>query len=226
MNKGYILVVDDEKILCEVLQLNLEIEGFKVDCAYSAEQALKLNLKEYSLILLDIMMGDMNGIQLAKMIKSNPETAHIPIIFCSAKDTDDDIVLGLNLGADDYITKPYTIRQLIARVNSVLRRSSNNNSRSSIISFENLVIDTESKLCHINGNEIKLPRKEFELLVLFLSNKGRIFSREEILNKIWSEEVVIIDRTIDVNITRLRQKLGEYGKHIITRTGYGYGFKV
>lgn len=227
MIKDYILVVDDEETLCEVVQLNLENEGYLVDTAYSAEQALEYDLKKYSLILLDIMMGEISGIKLAKIIKANPDTAHIPIIFCSAKDTDDDIVLGLNLGADDYITKPYTIRQLIARVKSVLRRTSPTNTTSTtLISFEGITIDTQFKQCHINGNEIKLPRKEYELLVLFLSNRGRIFSREELLNKIWSDEVVVLDRTIDVNITRLRHKLGEYGKYIITRSGYGYGFKI
>lgn len=226
MNIPKILVVDDEETLCEVVQLNLENEGYVVDTAYSAEQALQLDLSQYNLILLDIMMGEISGIKMAKLIKAKPETAHIPIIFCSAKDTDDDVVLGLNLGADDYITKPYTIRQLIARVKSVLRRTNSSMAHANAIRFEGLVIDTQFKQCHIDGNEIKLPRKEYELLLLFLSNKGRIFSREEILHKIWPDEVVVLDRTIDVNITRLRQKLGSYGQYIVTRSGYGYGFKA
>ena len=220
-----ILVVDDEETLCEVVQLNLENEGYTVDIANCAEQALGMDLAQYSLILLDIMMGEISGIKMAKMLKNDPKTANIPIIFCSAKDTDDDVVLGLNLGADDYITKPYTIRQLIARVKSVLRRTTAT-TQTPTLSFEGLALDVEFKQCIIDGNEVKLPRKEYELLLLFLSHKGRIFSREEILQKVWPDEVVVLDRTIDVNITRLRQKLGEYGKYIVTRSGYGYGFKA
>lgn len=220
-----ILVVDDEETLCEVVQLNLENEGYTVDMANCAEQALEMDLAQYSLILLDIMMGEISGIKMAKMLKNDPKTANIPIIFCSAKDTDDDVVLGLNLGADDYITKPYTIRQLIARVKSVLRRTTAT-TQTPTLSFEGLALDVEFKQCIIDGNEVKLPRKEYELLLLFLSHKGRIFSREEILQKVWPDEVVVLDRTIDVNITRLRQKLGEYGKYIVTRSGYGYGFKA
>ncbi|MBQ2026008.1 MAG: response regulator transcription factor [Paludibacteraceae bacterium] len=220
-----ILVVDDEETLCEVVQLNLENEGYTVDIANCAEQALEMDLAQYSLILLDIMMGEISGIKMAKMLKNDPKTANIPIIFCSAKDTDDDVVLGLNLGADDYITKPYTIRQLIARVKSVLRRTTAT-TQTPTLSFEGLALDVEFKQCIIDGNEVKLPRKEYELLLLFLSHKGRIFSREEILQKVWPDEVVVLDRTIDVNITRLRQKLGEYGKYIVTRSGYGYGFKA
>ena len=220
-----ILVVDDEETLCEVVQLNLENEGYTVDIANCAEQALEMDLAQYSLILLDIMMGEISGIKMAKMLKNDPKTANIPIIFCSAKDTDDDVVLGLNLGADDYITKPYTIRQLIARVKSVLRRTTAT-TQTPTLCFEGLEVDVQFKQCIVDGQEVKLPRKEYELLLLFLSHKGRIFSREEILQKVWPDEVVVLDRTIDVNITRLRQKLGEYGKYIVTRSGYGYGFKA
>ncbi|MBQ7818327.1 MAG: response regulator transcription factor [Bacteroidales bacterium] len=222
-----LLVVDDEETLCEVLKLNLENEGYDVDVAYSAEQALSMDIQSYSLILLDVMMGEISGFKMAKMLKSNHETANIPIIFCTAKETEDDMVMGLNIGADDYITKPYTIRNVLARVKSVLRRTAKNNhiSENETISFESLNIDMVFKRCIVDGEEIKLTKKEFEILVLFLKNKGRIFSRDEILSKIWSDDVIVVDRTIDVNITRLRQKIGKYGQYIITRSGYGYGFK-
>lgn len=222
-----ILVVDDEETLCEVLKLNLENEGYDVDVAYSAEQALSMDLSSYSLILLDVMMGEISGFKMAKMLKANHKTSNIPIIFCTAKETEDDMVMGLNIGADDYITKPYTIRNILARVKSVLRRANKkeNMPNSETISFESLKIDLEFKRCLIDGEEIKLTKKEFEILLLFLKHRGRIFSREEILSRIWSNEVIVIDRTIDVNITRLRQKIREYGKYIVTRSGYGYGFK-
>lgn len=224
-----ILVVDDEETLCEVLKLNLENEGYDVDIAFSAEQALVLDLTKYSLILLDIMMGEISGIKMAKILKSKHETAHIPIIFCTAKDTEDDMIMGLNIGADDYIMKPYTIRNILARVKTVLRRSSSINIKSEIsekINFESLCVDLRFKRCTINGNEIKLTKKEFEILAFFISNQGKIFTRDEILSHVWTDEVIVLDRTIDVNITRLRQKIGEYGQYIITRSGYGYGFKI
>lgn len=222
-----ILVVDDEETLCEVLKLNLENEGYDVDVAYSAEQALELDLTKYSLILLDIMMGETSGIKMAKIMKSRHETAGIPIIFCTAKDTEDDMIMGLNIGADDYIMKPYTIRNILARVKTVLRRSSRmTEEKSETISVNGLRVDLKLKICTIDGKEIKLSKKEFEILAFFVKNPNRIFSRDELLNYVWKEEVVVLDRTVDVNITRLRQKLGEYGQYIITRSGYGYGFQI
>lgn len=221
-----ILVVDDEETLCEVLKLNLENEGYDVDVAFSAEQALKMNLTDYSLILLDVMMGEISGIKMAKILKSKHETADIPIIFCTAKDTEDDMIMGLNLGADDYITKPYTIRNILARVKTVLRRTSNNhNKNTELLKLGTLCVDMKFKRCTIDEKEIKLTKKEFELLAFFISNQGKIFTRDEILSQVWTDEVIVLDRTIDVNITRLRQKIGEYGQYIITRSGYGYGFK-
>ncbi len=220
-----ILVVDDEETLCEVLKLNLENEGYDVDVAFSAEQALELDLTKYSLILLDIMMGEISGIKMAKILKSKHETADIPIIFCTAKDTEDDMIMGLNLGADDYIMKPYTIRNILARVKTVLRRVSNNSKSIEQLKLGSLCVDMKFKRCTIDEKEIKLTKKEFELLAFFISNQGKIFTRDEILSKVWTDEVIVLDRTIDVNITRLRQKIGEYGQYIITRSGYGYGFK-
>lgn len=225
MGKAKILVVDDEESLCEILQFNLEVEGYEVDVAYSAEQALQMHPERYSLILLDVMMGEMSGFRMAREMKKQPETARVPIVFCTAKDTEDDTVAGLNLGADDYIAKPFSIREVLARVRSVLRRTATEEKPSQAICFETLSMDLLSKRCTLDGQELSLTKKEFEILALFLSHRGVIFSREEILNRIWSDEVIVLDRTIDVNITRLRRKTGRYGEHIVTRLGYGYGFE-
>ena len=225
-----ILIVDDEETLCEVLKINLENEGYDVDTALSAEEALLLDLKKYSLILLDVMMGEISGIKMAKMLKANVTTADIPIIFCTARDTEDDMIMGLKLGADDYIMKPYTVRNVVARVKSVLRRTSVHSSITineiqNALKVEGLHLDLEFKRCVVDGEDVKLARKEFELLSYLMSHRGKICSREQILNRIWSDEVVVLDRTIDVNIARLRSKIGKYGSYIVTRSGFGYGFR-
>jgi len=226
-----ILIVDDEDTLCEVLKLNLENEGFDVDTAYSAEDALTLDLKRYSLILLDIMMGGISGIKMAKMLKADVATAHIPIIFCTARDSEDDMVMGLNLGADDYIVKPYTVRNVVARVKTVLRRAATHGrtlvskEKNASLRIEGLMLDMEFKRCLIDNIEVKLTKKEFELLAYLITHRGKICSREQILNSVWSDEVVVLDRVVDVNITRLRSKIGVYGSYIITRSGFGYGFR-
>lgn len=222
-----ILVVDDEETLCEALRFNLEAAGYAVEVAHSAEEALACDLRGYSLILLDIMMGEISGVQMARILKNNRATAPIPIIFCTARDAEDEMVAGLDLGADDYITKPYSIKNLLARVRSVLRRSGSGSSPEESgpeLLFGTLVVDLHRKQCRIDGREIRMPRKEFEILTLLLGHRGQVFSREEIIARVWPDEVVVLDRVVDVNITRLRAKLGDYGKHIATRTGYGYGF--
>ncbi len=224
MSKQRILVVDDEESLCEILKYNLEKEGYEVDVAYSAEEALTKSVEKYNLLILDVMMGQISGFRMAHMLKEKPETAHIPIIFCTAKDTEDDTVTGLNIGADDYISKPFSIREVMARVRNVLRRNQANEHQSDILSYETLILNMKRKSCQLDGEEISLTKKEFEILSLFLANKGIVFTREEILNKVWKGEVIVLDRTIDVNITRLRRKIGRYGDNIITRNGYGYGF--
>lgn len=226
MAKYKILIVDDEESLCEILQFNLEVEGYEADVAYSAEQALEMHPERYSLILLDVMMGEMSGFKMARILKSNPETARVPVIFCTARDTEDDTVAGLNLGADDYIAKPFSIREVLARVRSVLRRTASPQTESEVIGYEGLEMDLRRKSCTVDGNEVSLTKKEFEILSLMLSHREVIFSREEILHRVWSDEVVVLDRTIDVNITRLRRKIGRYGEHIVTRLGYGYGFEA
>ena len=225
MAKHKILIVDDEESLCEILQFNLEVEGYEVDVAYSAEQALDMHPERYSLILLDVMMGETSGFKMARQLKSRPETAGVPIIFCTARDTEDDTVAGLNIGADDYIAKPFSIREVLARVRSVLRRTAQPAAEEKAVAFEGLRMDLTRKVCTIDGEPLALTKKEFEILALLLSSRGKIFSREEILRQVWSDEVIVLDRTIDVNITRLRRKIGPYGEHIVTRLGYGYGFE-
>ena len=225
MAKPRILVVDDEETLCEILKFNLEKEGYDVDVAYSAEEALERGVEGYALLLLDVMMGEMSGFRMARLLKERRETAHIPIIFCTAKDTEDDTVAGLNLGADDYITKPFSLREVVARVRGVLRRSGGSEQpKGDTLTYEDLTVDLRRKSCTLGGEEVSLTKKEFEILSLFLANKGVVFTREEILNRVWKGEVIVLDRTIDVNITRLRRKIGPYGDRIITRNGFGYGF--
>lgn len=228
MDNRRILVVDDEETLCEALRFNLEAEGYVADVAHSAEQALTMDLKSYDLILLDIMMGEISGMRMAAMLKSDPLTARIPIIFCTARDSEEDMVRGLDMGADDYISKPYSLRNVLARVKSVLRRSEpvsqSGEEPGGRLAYEGLEMLLDRKVCLVDGVAAPMPRKEFETLRLLLSHPGRIFSRQEILDQVWPDEVVVLDRVVDVNITRIRRKIGPYGRHIVTRSGYGYGF--
>lgn len=227
MNPYKILVVDDEEDLCEILQFNLETEGYLVDVAYSAEEALKKDITQYNLLLLDVMMGVISGFKMARILNEDPKTANIPIIFLTAKDTENDRLTGFNIGADDYISKPFSIREVLARVKAVLRRVESNQELNEVkeLRHENLVMRLNNKKVTLGGDEVSFTKKEFEILKLFLENKNRVFTREEILSRVWSDEVVVLDRTIDVNITRLRKKIGDYGKQIITRLGYGYCFE-
>lgn len=228
MNDYRILVVDDEEDLCEILKFNLENEGYEVDTANSAEEALKMDISSYNLLLLDVMMGEISGFKMANILKKEKKTAAVPIIFITAKDTENDTVTGFNLGADDYISKPFSLREVVARVKAVLRRTATVETEKAPeqIAYQTLVIDITKKKVSIDGEEIALTKKEFEILFLLLQNKGRVFSREDILSRIWSDEVYVLDRTIDVNITRLRKKIGVYGKRIVTRLGYGYCFET
>ena len=228
MNDYRILVVDDEEDLCEILKFNLENEGYEVDTANSAEEALKMDISSYNLLLLDVMMGEISGFKMANMLKKDKKTAHVPIIFITAKDTENDTVTGFNLGADDYISKPFSLREVIARVKAILRRTATVETEKAPeqITYQTLTIDITKKKVSIDDEEVALTKKEFEILFLLLQNKGRVFSREDILARIWSDEVYVLDRTIDVNITRLRKKIGIYGKRIVTRLGYGYCFET
>ena len=221
-----VLVVDDEQDLCEILKFNLETEGYEVDTAYSAEEALNLELKSYSLLLLDVMMGGMSGFALAKKLKSEPSTASIPIIFLTARDTENDTVTGFNLGADDYISKPFSIREVMVRVKAVLRRSSGEKNKPAhkVINYQGLTLNLDKKTVAIDGNEIPFTQTEFEILHLLIEERGRVFSRQELIDRIWPRDVLVLDRTVDVNITRLRKKIGPFAKCIVTRLGFGYYF--
>lgn len=220
-----ILVVDDEEDLCEILKFNLEIEGYEVDTAFSAEEALKKDLSAYQLLLLDVMMGEISGFKMASILRKDESTANMPIIFLTAKDTENDMLTGFNLGADDYISKPFSIRQVVARIKAVLRRTTEKVTVNELLEYETLTLDIKRIKASVDGKEIPLTKKEFEILKLLLENKGNVFSREEILSRIWKNEVYVLDRTIDVNITRLRKKIDPYGKNIVTRLGFGYCFE-
>lgn len=230
-----ILLIDDEEPICEILKYNLEKEGYEVDCVYSAEEALELDLRQYSLCLVDIMMERLSGYDFAKAVRKNPETANLPLIFCSALNGEDDTVMGLNIGGDDYITKPFVISEVIARVRAVLRRSMAMNiakekSRevqqpAKTVSFEGITVDLDDKICTLDGEDLNLTKTELELITFFLQHRNRIYSRDEIIKKIWPDDVIVTTRAIDTNIARLRKKLGRYGNSIVTRMGFGYGFK-
>ena len=221
-----ILIVDDEEDICNILSFNLEKAGYDTRIVHSAEEALTSGVNGYDLILLDIMMEGISGLKMAEMMKKNPDTAKIPIIFISAKDTEDDTVNGLNIGADDYIAKPFSIREVLSRVAAVLRRTSSTaDAIHNTLSYKSLVMDLDRKSVSADGEEVDLTKTEFEILHLLLANSPHVYSREEILSKIWSDDVIVLGRTVDVNITRLRKKIGEYGKCVVTRHGYGYCFE-
>ena len=225
-----ILVVDDESDICEILKYNLETEGYEVTTAFSAEEALERPLQEYSLILLDVMMGEMSGFQLVRRLKTDVSTARIPVIFITALDGEDNLVKGLNIGADDYIVKPLSMKEVMARVRAVLRRSSQLQQTvaapdDNMIVFEGIALDINAKTVTCDGQKLVLTKLEFELLSFFLQHPNKVFSREDLLKYCWPQDVMVLDRTVDVNITRLRRKIGRYGKQIKTRVGYGYCFE-
>lgn len=214
-----ILVVDDEETLCEGLRTYLELEGYTVDASLSAEEALKLDLSAYDLLLLDIMMDGVSGTEMATIVRNRESTFDMPIIFLTAKDSLDDMVSGLKL-ADDYISKPYEIKNLLARIEAVLRRSSRHRMMAKGISC-----DRASMACYVDGHHVKMPRKEFEILALLLENPGRVFTREELISRIWPDNVIVVDRAVDVHVARIRGKIAPYSRHIVARTGYGYGWE-
>ena len=225
-----ILVVDDELDICEILKYNLETEGFEVDTAYSAEEALELPLQDYSLILLDVMMGEMSGFQMVRRLKNNSTTAQIPIILITALDGEDNLVKGLNIGADDYIAKPLSMKEVKARIRAVLRRSSQPQQTvippgEKKIVYEGITLDMNAKTVTCDGEKLVFTKLEFELLSFSLQHPNKVFSREDLLKYCWPQDVMVLDRTVDVNITRLRKKIGRYGKQIKTRVGYGYCFE-
>ncbi|EFI73116.1 MULTISPECIES: response regulator [Segatella] len=223
-----ILVVDDEEDLCEILKFNLEMEGYIVNTANSAEEALTLDIASYHLLLLDVMMGGMSGFALAKQLKSNATTASIPIVFLTAKDTENDTVTGFTLGADDYIAKPFSIREVILRIKAVLRRTAHQNAidNQNTLLYKGIIINLDQKTITVDGQNVSFSKTEYELLKLLLEEKNRVFSRQQLIDRIWPSDVQVSDRTVDVNITRLRKKIGQYATHIATRQGFGYYFNA
>jgi DNA-binding response OmpR family regulator len=221
-----ILIVDDEEDLCEILQYNLSNEGYTTDIAHSAEEAIKRPLNDYDLFMLDVMMGTMSGFKLADKLRKEMNI-NVPIIFLTAKDTENDLLTGFSLGADDYITKPFSVNELTARVKAVLKRSNSGKVKShAIAKFGDIELDTSRKRLIINDEKVELTKKEYEILKLLLENQTRVFSREDILTQVWGDGVIVTDRTVDVNITRLRTKLGKFGHNIKNKTGYGYFFEI
>ncbi|MBU1290890.1 response regulator [bacterium] len=230
MSKEKILVVDDEKDIIELLQYNLEKEGYRISCAYSGEECLE-NVKTElpDLILLDLMLPEIDGLDVCKFLKNYPQTSHIPIIMLTAKGEETDIVLGLELGADDYIAKPFKIRELLARVKTVLRRTKINilplSKEKDMIKFKDLVIDSTKHQVTLKNLPLNLTSTEFNLLKFLASHPGKVFTREQLLDQVWSENSFIVDRAVDVHIRRLRQKLLSASEYIITVRGVGYRFK-
>lgn len=228
-----ILIVDDEQDLCEILQFNLTAAGYEADVAYSAEEALekianavkpsngKIN-KPYNLLLLDVMMPGMSGFELAERLKQEEASAHIPIIFLTAKDTEEDMLQGFGLGADDYVTKPFSVREVMARVRAVLSRTAE--PAHTLLAYEGLTIDTVCKTVCVDGTEVSITRTEFDLLHWLLSHQGQVFSRQQLLESVWPRDVVVTERTVDVTVTRLRKKIGPYAGNIVARPGFGYCF--
>jgi DNA-binding response OmpR family regulator len=219
-----ILVVDDEKDLREILQFNLSSEGFEIDVASSAEEALNLPLENYHLILLDVMMGGMSGYKMADILRREKEL-DVPIIFLTAKGSENDLLTGFNVGGDDYIIKPFSIKEVVVRIKAILKRGTATKKPSTILESGGLQLDISRKSATIDDEPVKLTRKEFEILVLLMKNQGKYISRDEILTRIWSDDVIVTERNVDVNIARLRKKIGEYGAAIKGRSGYGYCFE-
>ena len=218
-----ILIVDDEKDLCEILEFNLTSEGFYTEVANSAEEAMKKHLDTFDLILLDVMMGEMSGYKMASKVRKELKLA-VPIIFLTAKTSENDLLTGFNVGGDDYISKPFSVKEVIARVKAILKRGVSEVLSGNIYKIQGLEVDTASKNVSIDKKPVNLTRKEFEILVLLLKHQGQYIEREEILNRIWSDNIIVTERNVDVNIARLRKKLGNYGKFIKGKSGYGYCF--
>lgn len=225
-NNYRVLVVDDEQDLCEILKFNLETEGYAVETANSAEEALTLDLGSYDLLLLDVMMGEMSGFALARELKKHDATKDIPVIFLTARDTENDTVTGFNLGADDYIAKPFSIREVLVRVRAVLRRTSKPAVQAETLTaaYRGLVLNIDKKTVSVDGTDVPFTRTEFDLLRVLMDHRGRVFARQELIDLVWPKDVFVLDRTVDVNITRLRKKTGPYAPCIATRQGFGYYF--
>ena len=218
-----ILIVDDEPDIRAILRYNLEKEGFSITEAVDGNDALDKLSKDLDLAILDIMMPGKDGYDVCRKIREQGNT--LPIVFLTAMDREFDEVKGLEVGADDYVRKPFSPKMLIARINAIFRRIDQINSKGTSICFGELEINTSTYIAQLDGEELHLPRKEFELLAFFMSQPNIIFTREELLGRIWEEDVFVVDRTIDVHINRIRSKLGPYKNWIETVKGIGYRFR-
>lgn len=225
MKQQRILVVDDERSLCDILLYNLSMAGYQAVAAFSAEEALEKEPANFDLILLDVMLPGLSGYELAQKLKTDIATNSIPIVFLTAMEAEDDKLHGFDLGADDYIPKPFSVREVLARIKAVLGRTSQAHSVIQELSYEGLKLNMVNKSVTADGKEIQLTKTEYEILKLFLEHRGQVFSRQEILDKVWPQGVVVSDRTVDVNITRMRKKIGRYSSCIVTRQGFGYLFE-
>jgi DNA-binding response OmpR family regulator len=216
-----ILVVDDEKDICDILQFNLENEGYEVDLANSAEEALSSLTDKHDLIILDVMMGGMSGFKMAERLRKDGKS--VPIIFLTAKNTENDMLTGFSLGGDDYMSKPFSVKELIARVKSVLKRvRSSRKELQALWQHGGLTVDILNNRVTIDDTEVSLTKKEFEILSLLAQTSPNVYTRSEILNQVWGDNEFVLDRTVDVHITRLRKKLGKYSSIIVNRSGFGY----
>lgn len=224
MNEN-ILIVDDDKSICEILEFNLKSEGYIVDTAYSAEEALTKLTNQTQLILLDVMMEGMSGYKMLEKIRLDGST--IPVIFLTAKNTENDMLTGFSVGADDYISKPFSIKEVSARIKAILKRfKTASTEQKETLAFKDLEINTKNKEAFIKGKPVNLTKTEFEILQKLAKNPNRIFSRQEIIEGVWGNNVFVTERTVDVHITRLRKKLEDYGNAISNRLGYGYKFDL
>jgi len=228
MDRKYsILVTDDEQDLLEILQFNLETEGYAVSTATSAEEALaRGDLASFDLMIIDVMMGGMSGFAMARRLKDNAATARIPVIFLTARSGENDKITGFNLGADDYLTKPFSLKELSARVRAVIRRTADRETETAdeTVSYMGLVLNLDNKTVTVDGEPVQMTKTEFQLLGLLVANRGKVFSRGELLRKAWPKDTYVLERTVDVNITRLRKKIGPYARFLVTRLGFGYLF--
>lgn len=226
MPKKDILVIEDEKDLVELIKYNLEKEGFKVMYAYDGEGGLQMaRSKHPSLVLLDLMLPRLDGLEVCRRLKRDPKTSDIPIVILSVKDSEADIVAGLELGVDDYVTKPFSPRVLTSRVRAVLRRSERVDTPKKLIKIDGLVIDSSRHEVSLDGRNIALTITEFKLLHYMAERPGRVLTRDQLMSGVLGEDSIVVDRTIDVHVASLRKKLGRYASYIITIRGLGYKFK-
>jgi two-component system alkaline phosphatase synthesis response regulator PhoP len=227
--KKRILVVDDERDIVDLIRYNLQKEGYDVAVAYDGKEALESIARAIpNLVILDLMMPVMDGFDTCRRMKAEPATAGIPVMFLTARGGEVDEVVGLELGADDYIHKPISPRKLVARVKSVLRRAgsgSDDGAERQIVRAGRLEINRSNYTVKLGEKEVFFPKKEFELLTVLAANRGRVYSREMLLNNVWGSEVVVIDRTVDVHIRKIREKLGDDAALIETVKGVGYRFR-